>query len=54
MMMSANRCARPVIVTTPTMMPAAAHVAATLSTPVVPSANAATSFDGVSALSRRR
>src|SRR5262245_49051086 len=42
MMMSAKRCARPVSVTTPTMMPAVAQVAATLSTPVVPSFMACT------------
>jgi hypothetical protein len=41
MMMSAKRWARPVSVTTPTMMPAVAQVAATLSTPVVPSFMAA-------------
>src|SRR5881394_703417 len=44
----------PVSVTTPTMIPAAAHVAATLSTPVVPASIAAMNRFGYIADSRRK
>ena len=54
MMMSAKRCARPVSVTTPTMMPAVAQVVAAVRTPIEPSASARTSRLPTRAVSRRR
>src|SRR5258706_7056548 len=45
---------RPVSVTTPTMMPADAQVAATFSTPVVPASIACTKRRGIIADSRRK
>jgi hypothetical protein len=45
---------RPVSVTTPTMMPEAAHTATTGSTPMAPAASASHSRRGVSRCSRSR
>ena len=50
-MMELNFSPRPVRLTTPTMIPAAAHVEATLRTPIVPARNAGISFFGQRAVS---
>ena len=52
-MIMENLSPRPVSVTTPTMIPAAAQVAATDSTPVLPSIKARQRRGGVSAVSAR-
>ena len=52
--MRENLRPRPVRVTTPTMMPAVAHVAATERTPVDPPSRAFPRRLGISAVSRRR
>src|SRR4051812_38749241 len=52
--MDENLRPSPVSVTTPTMMPAAAQVAATVSTPVVPASIAETRRFGPMAVSRRK
>jgi hypothetical protein len=53
-MIDENLSPSPVSVTTPTMIPAAAHVAATFRTPVVPASIACTKRRGYIAVSRRK